>query len=94
MAVRRVNPRPTPTMQEIDDGWILAAEPIRSAPARTGVDLNHASLRELTALPGIGVKLAKRIIGARPFNEVDELASVPRLRRNVLDGVRNLVYVG
>jgi len=85
-------------MQEIDDGWILADEPLRSQPEpapepRTGVDLNQASLRELTALPGIGVKLAKRIIGARPFADVEQLAQVPRLRKRVLDGVRSLVYV-
>lgn len=89
-------------MQEIDDGWILADEPLRAAGSadardasdRSGVDLNSASLRELTALPGIGVKLAKRIIGARPFARVDDLADVPRLRRNVLDDVRPMVYVG
>ncbi len=83
-------------MQEIDDGWFLAEEPATAnppAPARVGVNLNEASLSELTALPGIGVKLAKRIIGNRPFAGVDDLAKVPRLRRKVLDGVRNLVYV-
>ena len=40
------------------------------------VDLNHASLRQLQTLPGVGKVTAERIIAQRPFNSVDDLARV------------------
>jgi radical SAM superfamily enzyme with C-terminal helix-hairpin-helix motif len=40
--------------------------------------LNHASLKALEALPGVGKKRAARIIRGRPFKNIDEF-------RNVLD---------
>jgi DNA uptake protein ComE-like DNA-binding protein len=38
------------------------------------VDLNVASLRELAALPGVGTAGARKIIAARPYGSVGELA--------------------
>ena len=40
------------------------------------VDLNRASLLELASLDGIGVRLAARIVLARPFVTVEDLARV------------------
>ncbi|MBZ0137014.1 MAG: helix-hairpin-helix domain-containing protein [Planctomycetes bacterium] len=41
-------------------------------PAR--VNVNTASVGELTALPGIGERKAEKIVNARPISTLDELA--------------------
>ena len=63
------------------------AEPIRSQadtpqkngagemPAKT-VDINTATEKQLTSLPGIGPQMAKRIIEARPFKSIQGLKRV------------------
>jgi competence protein ComEA len=43
-------------------------------PAR--VDVNRAPLAELVALDGVGPALARRIVAARPFASVDDVARV------------------
>jgi hypothetical protein len=40
------------------------------------VDLNHGSVEDLEALPGIGPKLAERILAARPFATTADLQRV------------------
>jgi competence protein ComEA len=55
------------------------------------VDINHATPAELTRLPGIGVTLAGRIVQARPFDALDDLARVRGLRRATLQRLRPLV---
>ena len=40
------------------------------------VDINNASEKELTTLPGIGAKTAKEIVAGRPFKTVDDLKNV------------------
>ena len=63
------------------------AEPIRSqsdTPQKNGagklpskaVDINTASEKQLSSLPGIGPQMAKRIIEARPFKSIQELKRV------------------
>jgi Helix-hairpin-helix motif len=41
------------------------------------VDVNHGSVEDLEALPGIGPKLADRIVEARPFAVAADLQRVP-----------------
>ena len=40
------------------------------------IDLNHASIRELRTLPGVGKVTAERIAAERPYGSVDDLARV------------------
>lgn len=40
------------------------------------VDVNHSSVEDLEALPGIGPKLAERILAARPFASPADLQRV------------------
>lgn len=63
------------------------AEPIESqadTPRKSGagempskaVDINTATEKQLSSLPGIGPQMAKRIIEARPFKSIQELKRV------------------
>jgi competence ComEA-like helix-hairpin-helix protein len=51
-------------------------DPNRLAAWNVPVNVNSASAAELTALDGIGPKLAERIIAARPFACIEEVARV------------------
>lgn len=60
------------------------------------VDLNHAAIESLQALPGIGPALAARIAAHRarsPFRSVDDLLQVPGIGEKRLEAVRPLVTV-
>ncbi|MCX6356969.1 MAG: helix-hairpin-helix domain-containing protein, partial [Candidatus Aureabacteria bacterium] len=67
-------------------------EPAQLVP----IDLNSASVEELTALPGIGEKLAEAIVLERtraPFANVDALRRVPGMGAKKLDRIRDYVMV-
>ena len=71
-----------------------AREPRRDAVTpEAPLDVNRASAPELARLPGLGPVLAVRIVQARPFAALDELARVPGLRRATLERVRPLLLV-
>ncbi len=63
-------------------------------PQNTGpVDLNHASLEDLTELTGVGEVLARRIIEARPFQTIDDLSRVQGISSTLINQIRSLVMV-
>ena len=64
------------------------------AAAAAPLDVNRAGAPELARLPGIGPTLAARIVQARPFAALEDLARVPGLRRATLERVRPLVFAG
>jgi competence protein ComEA len=61
------------------------------------VDVNRASESELQRLPGIGPKMARRIIDERqkkPFRSVDDLRRVSGIGAKTLERLRPFVTVG
>jgi competence protein ComEA len=72
-----------------------AAKPGPEATAQTAavtpVDLNTADQKALETLPGVGPALAKRIIEARPFQSLDDLAKVKGLSKTKVAGLKDKV---
>ena len=70
--------------------------PVRQALVRQ-VDLNHATVSDLEALPGIGPRLAQRVIEHRdargPFAKVEDLRQVKGIGRKKFDRLRPHVLV-
>jgi competence ComEA-like helix-hairpin-helix protein len=56
------------------------------------VELNSASFEELQTLPGIGPKLAERIMAHRPFETVEDLDKVPGIGAKTIERLRPLVW--
>lgn len=62
-----------------------------STPAAELVDINTASVEQLTTLPGIGEIYAKKIVAGRPYKSKFELATRKIIPRTVYSKVRDLV---
>lgn len=62
------------------------------------IDLNKASVEELTLLPGIGAKTAQRIVDKRGelngFSSADDLMEVKWVGKAKLEKIRGLVTTG
>lgn len=62
------------------------------------LNINTATAQELATLPGIGEKLAQRIVAYResngPFSSVEELCSVSGIGEKRLDAIREYITVG
>ena len=80
----------------------VAAPPARSADAMPWpdmrLDLNEAAPAQLNALPGVGPRLAERIVAERqargPFASVDDVARVPGIGPATVEGIRPYVVAG
>lgn len=57
------------------------------------IDLNTATAEELESLPHIGPVLAERIIAARPFMRVEDLAEVHGIGETVITHLLPLIRV-
>jgi competence protein ComEA len=51
------------------------------------VDINQATTKELIQLPGLGRKIAERIIAGRPYTSVDDLGHIQGVRNDLLEGI-------
>jgi len=81
-------------------GWVLVAMAVAVVPvieAGELLDLNRATVEQLSALPGLGAERAKMIVRVReksgPFRAIEELLALPRLTRRQFKGLKTLLFV-
>lgn len=79
-------------------GWLVRpTDPTTASTARTGfrVDLNRADAATLQLLPGIGARLADRVLAHRrdvgPFTSVDDLQAVSGVGPKTVERLRPYV---
>ena len=87
-----ISPKETKTAER-------TAEPLSEAAEETNpVDFKAASREELESLPGIGPKLAERIVSYReengPFTTAEELCEVSGIGEKLLEKIRAQIVVG
>ncbi|MBN1271999.1 MAG: helix-hairpin-helix domain-containing protein [Candidatus Aminicenantes bacterium] len=78
---------------------LLSVLPVEAAGgAAQKVNINKASLDELQTLPGIGVKIAQRIIDFRdkngPFKRIEELMKVKGIGEKMFERMKEKLTVG
>jgi competence protein ComEA len=80
----------------VEPGTAKAAKGVKAAKPAPGtpVDLNTADLKALEALPGVGPTLAKRIMAARPIQNLDELAKVKGMSKTKVAALKDKVTFG
>ncbi len=80
--------------------WAQDASPPKKGAATTqvAVDVNAATEQELTAVPGIGKSIARRIVEFRekngPYQRVDDLLKVQGIGEKSLQKLRPYVTAG
>lgn len=80
---------------------VLSLAPVQPNEAdlpvnQSGLNLNTATLEELTALPGIGEHLAEQIIQKRseqPFFFIEDLRAVKGIGEKRIEALKPLAYV-
>ncbi|MBS0172097.1 MAG: helix-hairpin-helix domain-containing protein [Nitrospira sp.] len=88
-------------VEVVERSVVRETAPAELRPTHQGlvrqVDLNQATVADLEALPGIGPKLAQRVIEHRdergPFHSVDDLRQVRGIGRKKFDRLRPHVLV-
>ena len=85
--------------------YALPPAPVQDVPASAPealresfrVDLNTAGVDAMTTLPGLGEKKARTILEYRlthgPFRSLGEVAQVPGVTQDMIDGWQGLVYL-
>ncbi len=63
-------------------------------PTTRKTDLNFATVRELSKLPGIGKELAERIVRQRPYRKLDELIARKVLGRKQFARIKERIRIG
>lgn len=77
---------------------LVLAGTVPASAAEETLDLNRASAKELTRLPGVGEAIAQRIVDFRdehgPFKRVEDLLKVKGIGEKSFEKIRPYVRVG
>jgi competence ComEA-like helix-hairpin-helix protein len=80
---------------DVQNSALWPRDPIQPQPAK--VNINRATAAELEKLPGIGPKLAQKIVNYRsqnpPFRKVEELLIIQGVNRRLLEKIRPYITV-
>jgi DNA uptake protein ComE-like DNA-binding protein len=91
----KIKAKLTPTSE--DAKAVAAAEkPVDYGPPKDNLgrlNLNTASVDELTAVKGIGNMYAEKIVAGRPYKQMNELVSRNIIPANVYGMIKNAVFV-
>jgi competence protein ComEA len=92
-------PTPTPTASPLDGVDTPTVRSGGGESAASGiVNINTATESELETLPGIGSRLAERIVEHRlrngPFRTVDDLEAIQGISQRMVDELRPMVTIG
>jgi competence protein ComEA len=76
---------------------IKEMDAIRRLSLGLKIDVNRASVVELCSVPGIGVKMAERIVHARQmrgrFDSLSDLETVPGIKKKKLSGFKKYIVI-
>jgi competence protein ComEA len=57
------------------------------------ININQASYDELLNIPGVGPKLAKRIIAGRPYRTIEDLLKVKGIGKKKLEKIKPYIEI-
>jgi len=69
------------------------SHPNQMAGQSEQISINSASAAQLDTLPGIGEKLAEKIITGRPYETIDELVTKIKIGQSVFDKLKDLIKI-
>lgn len=73
------------------EGQLPQAPQRTRAPMTGHIDINKATIQNLTGLPGIGPRLADRIVQARPFASAQDILNVPGIGKKKYEAIKDLI---
>jgi competence protein ComEA len=67
---------------------VMAFIIFRGDPSTQPVDVNKATVEQLSTLPGVGPEIAKKIIKDRPYSRPEDLLKVPGIGEKTLEKMK------
>jgi competence ComEA-like helix-hairpin-helix protein len=67
---------------------VVAISLLRPDPSTGPINVNTASVEQLSTLPEVGAEIAKRIVAARPFAKPEDLLQVKGIGEKTLEKMK------